>query len=102
MFVFHADGTVLQSNPDAGDPATSDSNALGVWAAMGKTIQGKVVEITADRKTHRFVSRGEISFSLSVRGDTFTGSASATFHDAGGRRLRAPTTTPLDGRRVKA
>ena len=33
MFVFHADGTMLQSNPDAGDPNTSDSNGAGVWVA---------------------------------------------------------------------
>ena len=31
MFVFHSDGTVEQSNPDAGDPSASDSNLAGAW-----------------------------------------------------------------------
>jgi hypothetical protein len=30
MFVFHADGTMQQSNPDAGDRNSSDSNVA--WA----------------------------------------------------------------------
>jgi len=29
MFVFHSDGRMLQANPDAGDPNTSDSNGVG-------------------------------------------------------------------------
>ena len=75
LFVFHPDGTVLQSNPDAGDPNTSDSNAMGVWRADGGEVKGKLVEIMADRTTHRLVSRGEISFSVRVSGDVFRGAA---------------------------
>jgi hypothetical protein len=63
MFVFHADGTLVQSNPDAGDPNTSDSNGIGVWVMDATAIKGKFVEVTADRSTRQFVSRGEISFS---------------------------------------
>jgi hypothetical protein len=59
MFVFHSDGTVQQSNPDAGDSETSDSNAMGVWVPEGDSIKGRIVEITADRTTRHFVSRGE-------------------------------------------
>src|SRR5689334_19900577 len=61
MFVFHSDGTMQQSNPDAGDPNTSDSNGMGVWTLEGDSIKGKFVEVTADRATRQFVSRGEIS-----------------------------------------
>src|ERR1700756_3748869 len=82
MFVFHSDGTVQQSNPDAGDPTTSDSNALGVWLPDGDGIKGKLVEITADRATRQFVSRGEISVSLRVNGNALNGTASAIFYDA--------------------
>ncbi len=40
LFVFHSDGTVLQSNPDAGDANTSDSNLMGAWIAEGDHIRG--------------------------------------------------------------
>ncbi len=31
MFVFNADGTMQQANPDAGDANTSDSDGKGIW-----------------------------------------------------------------------
>jgi len=100
LFAFHSDGIVQQSNPDAGDPNTSDSSAMGVWVADGDEIKGKIVEVTADRKTRRFATRGDISFTLNVTGDAFSGEASAMFYDADGRKLRGPLTTPMTGRRV--
>jgi len=100
MFIFNSDGTVLQSNPDAGDPRTSDSNGLGVWVADGDRIKGKLVEITADRTTRQFVSRGEISFQIRVTGNAFGGDASATFYDAAGRQIRGPLAATLEGQRV--
>jgi hypothetical protein len=100
VFVFHSDGTMQQSNPDAGDPNTSDSNGMGVWVADGDRIKGKFVEITADRTNHQFVSRGEISFSIKVNGNAFSGTASAIFYDANGRQLRSPITATLTGQRV--
>jgi hypothetical protein len=100
MFVFHADGTMQQTNPDAGDPNTSDSNGMGVWVPDGERIKGKFVEVTADRTTRQFVSRGEISFLIKVNGDAFTGTASAIFYDATGLRLRGPLPATLQGQRV--
>lgn len=100
MFVFHADGTMLQSNPDAGDPNSSDSNGLGVWVRDGDATKGKFVELTADRMTRQFVSRGEISFVVKVNGNALIGTASAVFYDAEGRRLRGPITATLEGQRV--
>jgi hypothetical protein len=100
MFVFHADGTVEQSNPDAGDPRTSDSNLMGAWRSEGDGYRGKLVEITADRTTRRFASRGEISFALKVSGNTFDGTASAVFVDANGRRLSGPIQVKMAGERV--
>jgi hypothetical protein len=100
MFVFHADGTMLQSNPDAGDPNTSDSNGVGVWALDAGRIKGKFVEVTADRNTRHFVSRGEISFLIQVNGTAFRGTASAVFFDADGRQLRSPLAATLEGNRV--
>ena len=100
MFVFHSDGTVQQSNPDAGDPDTSDSNLVGAWRQDGDGFKGKLVEITADRTTHHFVSRGEISFTLEVSGNTFSGTAQAVFYDTNGQRVRGPLQASLEGERV--
>jgi hypothetical protein len=100
MFVFHSDGTMQQANPDAGDPNTSDSNGMGVWVAQGDTIKGKFVEVTADRSTRQFVSRGEISFVMTVNNNSFKGTASAVFYDADGKRIRGPVAATLEGQRV--
>ena len=100
MFAFHADGTVQQSNPDAGDASTSDSNGMGVWVRDADGIKGKFVEVTADRNTRRFVSRGEISFLIKVSGEEFSGTASAVFFDAEGRQIRGPLAATLKGQRV--
>ena len=100
MFVFHSDGTMQQGNPDAGDPNTSDSDGMGVWIPDGDGIKGKFVEVTADRATRQFAGRGEISFSIKVNVNAFSGTASAIFYDAEGRRLRAPLSATLEGQRV--
>lgn len=101
MFVFHSDGTVEQSNPEAGNPNTSDSNLMGSWWTVGDEYRGKVVEITADRATHRLAGRGEVSFELKVRGNTFDGTASATLFDASGRPLARQTQVRMEGERVQ-
>lgn len=100
LFLFNADGTMQQTNPDAGDPDTSDSNGMGVWVPDGDKIKGKFVEITADRTTHKFVSRTEIPFLVKVTGDAFEGAASATYYDAEGHRSRGPLAATLEGHRI--
>ena len=100
LFIFNSDGTMQQTNPDAGDPNTSDSNGMGAWVQDGDRFRGKFVEIMADRATRRFVSRGEISFIVTVNGKAFSGTASALFYDAEGRRLRGPVAATLEGQRV--
>jgi hypothetical protein len=100
MIAFHADGTAQQSNPDAGDPNTSDSNAMGAWAADSAGFKGRLVEITADRTTHLYTSRGEISFKVTVNGNSMTGKAVAIFYDDKGKRLREPVQATLEGQRI--
>lgn len=101
MFVCHSDGTVEQSNPDAGDPNTSDSNLMGAWRPAGDKYRGKLVEITVDRTTRQVATRGEISFELKVSGDTFDGTASAAFFDVSGRQIRGPIRVTIAGKRVQ-
>lgn len=73
---------------------------MGVWTPDNDRIRGKFVEVTANRTTHQFVSRGEISFSIKVNGNVFSGVASVMFYDAEGRRLRGPLAATLEGQRV--
>lgn len=100
MFVFNADGTMQQANPDSGNPDNSDSDGKGIWAQKDGKVIGKFVEVTADRKTHKFVSRGEISYEIDLAGDAFTGTAAARFYGADDKLLRGPLPTPLEGKRV--
>jgi hypothetical protein len=100
MYVFNVDGTMQQANPDAGDPNTSDSDGKGVWVADGPRIKGKFVEVTADRVSRQFVSRGEISYEIVVNGDSFAGTAVARFYDINGGLVQSPINTSLSGKRV--
>lgn len=101
LFAFHADGTVQQSNPDAGDPNTSDSSAMGAWQLQGDTVTGRIVEVTADRATRRFVSRGEIAFILHVHDDDLRGTATAAFYDVENHPQGGPILATVTGRRVR-
>jgi len=100
VFVFNADGTMQQANPDAGNALTSDSDGKGIWARRDGKVIGKFVEFTADRETHRLVSRGEVSFEVEVFGDRLTGTASARFYGEDDALLKGPLPTALDGTRL--
>jgi hypothetical protein len=90
-----------QANPDAGDPHSSDSDGKGVWVTDGDRIKGKWVEVIADRASHKFTGRAEISYDIKVRADTFAGTITASSYDAAGALTESPTSpTPLEGRRV--
>lgn len=101
MYVFNGDGTMQQANPDAGNPRTSDSDGKGIWIAAGDTIRGKWVEVRADRATHAYLGRGEISFDVVVRGDSIVGSATGRFFDPSGALIDGPIVTDMTGSRVK-
>jgi hypothetical protein len=101
MYVFNADGTMQQANPDAGDPHGSDSDGKGVWVTDGERIKGKWVEVIADRASHKFTGRTEISCEVKVNADTFAGTITAISYDAAGTLTEGPTSpTLLEGKRV--
>lgn len=100
MFMFNADGTMHQANPDAGTVELSASDGMGVWARREGKIVGKFVEVVAERATTQFSGHGEIVYEISVVDDTFTGTATANFYDADGQLIRGPLPTPLEGTRV--
>jgi len=101
MYVFNADGTMQQANPDAGDPHNSDSDGKGVWVTDGDRIKGKWVEVIADRASHRFAGRAEISYEVKVNADTFAGTITASSYDAAGTLTEGPSSpTLLEGKRI--
>jgi len=101
MYVFNADGTMQQANPDAGDPHSSDSDGKGVWVTDGDRIKGKWVQVTADRASRKFTGRAEISYDVKVNVDTFTGTVTASSYDANDTLTEGPTSpAPLEGKRV--
>ena len=58
------------------------------------------VEIRADRATHAYIGRGEITFDLAVIGDAFAGNAQARIYDPAGKLTDGPIDTPVSGERV--
>ena len=100
MYVFNADGTMQQANPDAGDAHTSDSDGKGVWIADGQKIRGKWAEVTADRVTRQFAGRGELSFDIVVIGDSFAGPSVFRSYGVNGTLVEGPINTSLAGERV--
>ncbi|HXS05295.1 MAG TPA: hypothetical protein VN723_00790 [Rhizomicrobium sp.] len=100
IYVFNADGTMQQTNPDAGDPRTSDSDGKGIWAAKGDHIVGKWVELTADRATHKFAGSLEIAFEAKVEGDRLKGTRSALPLDTDWKPQGSPRQGSFTGRRV--
>jgi hypothetical protein len=90
MYVFNADGTMQQANPDAGDPNSSDSDGKGIWVSDGDRIKGKWVEVIAERATHKFTGRAEISYDIKVSVDNFSGTVTASSYDANGTPVGSP------------
>ena len=100
LYVFNADGTMQQANPDAGDPRASDSDGKGVWAAKDGHVTGKWVEIMADRESRKYIGRGELSYDIRVEGNRLKGNSSFTSFDADGRVNGGPFPAPFSGERV--
>lgn len=101
LYVFNADGTVHQANPDAGDPRTSDSDGKGAWTSDGARIVGRWVELLADRSSHLFLGRLEVSFAIDVSGDTLSGTETVRTFDADGVPTgNIPTPARITGQRI--
>ena len=102
LYVFNADHTVQQANPDAGDPHTSDSDGKGAWRRKGSKVSGKWVEIMADRTTHKLSGHGEFTFTVTVAADRLTGAGMFTGYDADGKVVAGPIDAPFTGTRISA
>lgn len=102
LYVFNADHTMQQANPDAGDARTSDSDGKGAWRRNGQRVTGKWVEIMADRATHKLTGRGEFSYEIQVSGDRLSGTGTFYAFDAEGNVVAGPIAAPFTGARVIA
>lgn len=103
VITFHSDGTMEIDNPEAGDLSTSDSIGIGPWAFDKhdhNTINGKFVEINADRTTGQYVSKLIVTYTLKIKGNTFTGPAEATYYNPDGSYKAGPLPATLSATRI--
>ena len=101
MFVFHADGTLLQFNPPAGNPGSSDTPGVGAWQSMNDDeTKARFVEVRLDPNT-AVLTRGVVDFRIRVTGDRLTGVAVFNIYDMpDGTLIDGPRNSTLEGRRV--
>lgn len=101
---FHPDGTMEIDNPEAGDTHTSDSMGMGPWteqqSSKGDVVTGKFVEINADRATAQYVSKLVVTYQVTVKGNSFSGPAEATYYNPDGSVQAGPYPATLNGTRV--
>lgn len=102
MMAFHADGTLIQTNPDAARSSVSDSAGMGIWRAevdQPATIRGRFVEVCVDRATGKFAGLTSVLLRLTVREDYFEGFAETSCDNP--EMPQGPRRTMLSGTRVK-
>lgn len=100
MMTFHADGTLLQANPDAARRRVSDSVGMGLWCPdpnRPDTIRGRFVEVSVHRDTGEFAGRTSVTVQLTVHHDCLEGFAETT-SDTAAQALRHTT---LTGTRIR-
>jgi hypothetical protein len=103
LATFHDDGTLVVMFPDAAEASRSASTGAGAWKRVANsTYQGRFYEINANRDTNTFQSNLIVTFRITVRGNSFTGIASASYYDLGGNLLEGPFGGPLTGTRIEA
>jgi hypothetical protein len=100
VMTFHADGTMLQSNPPQGNKDSSDSAGMGVWVAEGPRVRGRFAEVSADLDTHAFSGTTFVRFTLEVDGDALRGTARTTSLGPDDAARQEASTTDLDGYRL--
>ena len=100
LFIFHADGTVIQSNPDSGNAHYSDSNLVGAWSSQKDRFKAKLIETSADRDSHRYVGRTELILSIEVEGNSLRGTGTASSFQVG-RPNGTPLPFDLSGSRIQ-
>lgn len=99
--LFHADGTLSLTNPDAAEAANSSSAGYGQWRLERGKVQGRFFEVNADKATNQFTTLLVVTFTIKVDGDTFTGPATAEYFDKDRKRVQGPFPASLLGQRFE-
>jgi hypothetical protein len=97
--IFHADGTMILTNPDAAEAQNSSSAGYGVWIKTKNGVKGRFFEVNADKTTNKFTTILVVDFSLTVDGNRFTGPATATYYDGSRAVVAGPFPAELKGQR---
>jgi len=102
MITFTPFGTVLQTNPPAGNRDESDSGGQGVWRVKPdtKSVDAKFIEYKAHHVTGEFIGKGVVMLRLHVEGDSLSGTAEAFRYDTAGKLVAGPLVSPVTGIRV--
>jgi hypothetical protein len=100
IFAFHADGTVQQSNPAAGNAQTSDTSLMGVWKPSANGFSIHLEEFRQDYKTGN-ITRGTLDCMVFVKKRTFAGSCTFNvFGPEDSKLIEGPFAAKLKGWRV--
>jgi hypothetical protein len=97
--IFHSDGTMVLTNPDAAEATNSSSAGYGEWTKTKNGIKGRFFEVNADKTTNKFKTILVVDFSLTVDGNKFTGPATATYYDGSRAVVAGPFPAELKGQR---
>lgn len=98
--LFHNDGTVEITNPDAAEATNSSSDGMGAWIEKQRQVVGQFLEVNADKATNKFTTNLIVTFTLTVNGDSFSGPANATYYDGNGQPVAGPFPATLKGQRI--
>lgn len=72
-----------------------------MWVATGERIKGNWAELIANRAIRQFAGRLEISYDITVGGDTYTGIETVHSYDVDGNLTASPSTpAQLVGKRL--
>jgi hypothetical protein len=99
--LFHADGTLSLTNPDAAEATNSSSAGYGQWRLDRGKVHGRFFEVNADKNTNLFTTLLVVTFTIKVDGDTFMGLATAEYFDKDRRRVQGPFPAELLGQRFE-
>lgn len=98
--IFHSDGTVQITNPDAAEKTNSSSAGYGSWKAVRGGFAGQFLEVNADKTTNQFTSNLIVRFRITLHGDRFDGPADATYYNSDGNAVQGPFPATLKGQRI--
>lgn len=102
VMTFTPFGTMLQSNPPAGNISESDSAGHGIWREVSEnTYEAKFLEFKASHETGEFLGKGVISLRLKVTGDMIKGVSEARSYDASGKLISGPHGSPISGKKLE-